>query len=65
VAEMGASFLCGEAGILDTNIDRSAAYIAGWLKRLKDDRKLVVTAAAQAQKAADYILGRTFEQAAS
>jgi antirestriction protein ArdC len=62
VAEMGAAFLCGEAGILHTNIDQSAAYIAGWLKKLKDDRKLVVTAAAQAQKAADHILGRTFSQ---
>ncbi len=61
VAEMGASFLCGEAGILEPCIDRSSAYIAGWLKALKNDRKLVVTAAAQAQKAADYILNRTFE----
>jgi len=65
VAEMGAAFLCGEAGILETNIDQSAAYIDGWLRKLKNDRKLVVTAAAQAQKAADYILGRTFTEAES
>ena len=58
VAEMGASFLCGEAGILDSQLDQSAAYISGWLKTLRSDRKLVVTAAAQAQKAADYILRR-------
>lgn len=58
VAEMGASFLCGEAGILDSQLDQSAAYIDGWLKTLRSDRKLVVTAAAQAQKAADYILRR-------
>ena len=61
VAEMGAAFLCGEAGILEPCIERSAAYIASWLKALKNDPKLVVVAAAQAQKAADYILGRTFE----
>ncbi len=61
VAEMGSAFLCGETGILDRCIDRSAAYVEGWLKGLKNDRKLVVIAAAQAQKAADYILGRTFE----
>jgi antirestriction protein ArdC len=59
VAEMGSAFLCGEAGILDTNIEQSAAYIDGWLRSLRNDRKLVVVAAAQAQKAADYILGHT------
>ncbi len=57
VAEMGAAFLCGHAGIVDRVVDNSAAYIASWLKQLKNDAKLVVTAAAQAQKAADYILG--------
>jgi len=33
--------------------------VAGWLKKLRDDRKLLIHAAAQAQKAADYILNRT------
>lgn len=56
VAEMGAAFLCGHTGIENRTIDNSASYIAGWLKRLRNDSKLVVTAAAQAQKAADYIL---------
>jgi len=56
VAEMGAAFLAGHAGIVERTLDNSAAYIAGWLERLKDDNKLVVMAAAQAQKAADYIL---------
>jgi len=32
--------------------------MAGWLKKLRDDRKLVVNAAAQAQHAADFILRR-------
>ena len=35
-----------------------AAYIQGWLKQLRDDSRLVITAAAQAQKAVDYILDR-------
>jgi antirestriction protein ArdC len=61
VAEMGAAILCGEAGIENGTIDNSASYIAGWLKRLQDDRGLVVLAAAQAQKAVDLILGRKFE----
>jgi antirestriction protein ArdC len=57
VAELGAAFLCGQAGIVERTIDNSAAYVASWLSRLKDDPKLVVQAAAQAQKAADFILG--------
>jgi antirestriction protein ArdC len=57
VAEMGAAFLCGHAGIVERTIDNSAAYIGNWLERLKDDKQLVVSAAAQAQKASDFILG--------
>ena len=60
VAEMGAAFLCGQVGIVERTLDNSAAYLASWLQRLKDDRRLVVQAAAQAQKAADFILGRSF-----
>ncbi|MEI9966920.1 MAG: zincin-like metallopeptidase domain-containing protein [Candidatus Moraniibacteriota bacterium] len=57
IAEMGATFLCGYAGIVDRTIDNSAAYVKGWLERLKDDKTLIVQAAAQAQRAADFILG--------
>jgi len=56
VAEMGAAFLCGHVGIEPAVIDNSAAYIHNWLQRLRNDRRLVVTAAAQAQKAADFVL---------
>ncbi len=58
VAEMGAAFLCAEAGISNAVLANQAAYVAGWLKKLRDDRKLLIHAAAQAQHAADYILGR-------
>ena len=58
VAEMGAAFLAGQAGIVERTIENSAAYVQSWLQRLKDDNRLVVQAAAQAQKAADFILGR-------
>lgn len=60
VAEFAASFICAEAGISNETIEMSASYIDGWLSVLKNDRKLLVTAAAQAQKAADYILNRKF-----
>jgi len=58
VAEMAACFLCGHADIENTVIENSAAYIAGWLKALKNDKTLLIHAAAQAQKASDYILNR-------
>ena len=58
IAEMSAAYLCAEAGISPTVLENQAAYIAGWLKKLRDDRKLVVHAAAQAQHAADYVLGK-------
>lgn len=63
VAEFGASYLCAVAGIEVETLENSAAYIAAWLKRLReeDSAKWLVTAAAQAQKAADLILGAAFE----
>lgn len=57
IAEMGAAFLCAHAGIAPVVLDNSAAYIAGWLKRLRGDKQLVIKAAAAAQKAANWILG--------
>jgi antirestriction protein ArdC len=57
IAEMGAAFLCGQAEIVERTIDNSAAYIKGWLEKLKSDKALIVQAAAQAQRAADFVLG--------
>lgn len=56
IAEMGASFLSGRAGIFEApQLEQAAAYIAAWIRELKNDKSLVIKAAAQAQKAADYI----------
>ena len=57
VAEMGAAYLCAVAGIENETIDNSAAYIQGWLSKLKNDNKFVLQAASYAQLATDYILG--------
>lgn len=57
VAEMTAAFLCGRCGIAPATLENSAAYVAGWIRTLKADNKAAVIAAAQAQKAADYVLG--------
>jgi len=64
IAEMGAAFLCGQAEIAERTIDNSAAYVKHWLEQLKNDRTLIVQAAAQAQKAADFILGNGPEDVA-
>jgi antirestriction protein ArdC len=57
VAEMGASMLSGLAGIDQVTLASSAAYVSHWITVLKGDTRLVVTAAAQAQRAADWIAG--------
>ena len=57
IAEMGAAFLCGHVGIDAVTIDNSAAYVDHWLRQLRQDKRMVIRAAAQAQKAADFILG--------
>ena len=58
IAECGASMLNAHAGIVNSVIDNSAAYIQGWLKVLKskDNKGLIITAASAGQKACDYIL---------
>lgn len=56
VAEMTAAMLCGVTGIAPAVVENSAAYIGGWLRRLSHDKKLLIQAAALAQKAADFIL---------
>lgn len=57
VAELGAAFLCADLGLrLEDRADH-AAYVASWLKVLKDDRRAIFTAAAHAQRAADFLHG--------
>ena len=55
VAEIGAAMLCGMTGIETMTIENNASYIQSWLCALKEDSKLIVRAATQAQKATDYI----------
>lgn len=62
IAEMGSAMLCGIAGIEQATISNSAAYLRAWIKRLKADSRLVVSAASAAQKAADYIRGAVSAQ---
>jgi antirestriction protein ArdC len=53
VAELGAAMLCAKLGI---NGDlRHAGYIENWLKALRNDKRYILTASAQAQKALDFL----------
>ena len=62
IAELGGAYLCAEAGISNLVLENQAAYVSGWLKKCRDDRKLLIHAAAQAQRAADYILNRAYHE---
>jgi antirestriction protein ArdC len=55
VAELGAAFLCADLGIEGEEREDHAAYLASWLKVLKDDKRAIFQAAAHAQRAADFL----------
>lgn len=62
VAEMGAALACAHAGI-DNTLDNSVAYIAGWVKKLTDEPRMLMTAAARAQKAFKHIAPQFTQEA--
>ena len=56
VAQMTSSMLCAQTGTDTPEIfGDSASYIAGWLSALNNDERLVINAAAHAQRACDLI----------
>jgi antirestriction protein ArdC len=57
VAELGSAFLAADIGIVPEVRKDHAAYIQSWLQALKDDKRLIFTAAAYAQRAVDYLHG--------
>ena len=59
IAELGTAFLCAESGISDSTIDNSAAYLDNWLSLFRKDKRILISAASQANKASSYILGKT------
>lgn len=57
VAEIGAATLVSKAGIeTQDSFKNSAAYIQSWLKALKNDKRMIVSASGKAEKAVEYIL---------
>jgi antirestriction protein ArdC len=57
VAELGAAFLAADLALTPEVRDDHAAYIASWIKVLKDDKRAIFTASSHAQCAADFLHG--------
>ncbi len=55
VAEIGAAMLCAETGVTQDTRPDHAQYIANWLQLLKDDSKVIFTAAAKASQAVAWL----------
>lgn len=55
VAELGAAFLCADLGITPEPREDHAGYLAHWLEVLKSDKRAIFSAAAHAQRAADFL----------
>lgn len=60
VAELGSATIMHELGIeTEGTITNNAAYIQSWIKALRNDKRLIVSAAGKAAKAVEYILPGT------
>ncbi len=55
VAELGSAFLSADLELTPEVQEDHAAYIASWIKVLKDDKRAIFTAASHAQRAADFL----------
>jgi antirestriction protein ArdC len=57
VAELGSAFLSADLDLTPETREDHAAYIASWIKALKNDKRAIFTAASYAQRAADFLHG--------
>lgn len=65
VAEIGSACILHSLGIeTPESFKNSAAYVQGWLHALKDDKQMIIGAAARAEKAIAMILNKTEEEPA-
>lgn len=62
IAELGNTILCSHLG-LTPDFEQSAAYVESWLKALKDDKRAIFRAAAEGQKAADFLIAAARNEA--
>ena len=57
VAELGSAFLSADLDLTPELRDDHAAYIASWIKVLKNDKRAIFSAASHAQRAVDFMHG--------
>jgi antirestriction protein ArdC len=57
VAELGSAFLSADLELTPEVREDHAAYIASWIKILKNDKRAIFTAASHAQRATDFLNG--------
>jgi len=55
VAELGSAFMAADLGLYLEPREDHAAYLASWLKVLKDDKRAIFQAASHAQRAVDFL----------
>jgi antirestriction protein ArdC len=58
IAELGAAFICADLGLTLEPRPDHAAYIASWLRVLRNDKRFIVAAAAHAERAAKLLADR-------
>jgi len=56
-AWLGSAFLSADLGLTPEPREDHAAYIDSWIKKLKDDKRAIFTAAAHAERAAAFLHG--------
>jgi antirestriction protein ArdC len=61
IAELGASALVSHCGIeTPSSFQNNVAYIQNWLQALRNDKRLIVSAAGKAEKAIGLILNSQY-----
>jgi len=65
VAEIGAAILCATLNVSTEVRADHAQYIANWLQAFKGDKNYIFSAAAEAQKAVDYLINQQVEMEAA
>lgn len=57
IAELGSSFLCAQLGVDNDDVfEDQASYLASWIKALKGDSRLLMSASTAARKASEFVL---------
>jgi antirestriction protein ArdC len=56
IAELGSAYLCGMCGISNNVIENQAAYLQGWMSKIKGDPAILIRASLQARAAVQYLL---------